>query len=204
LLAQSRHTALAGLGLGLVAGVQLWALGTLKARQGIENFGETLAAMGHGDGLSLQGTVFDPGYWYITTQEAQWAGWALERLGLTMRDNLFFGLDNGLPAPWHNPPGLLSIGIILGAAALALARGEFKLRWPSAETALLAVVGGTLMGLGARLGLGCNIGAFFAAVTHGDATGWGFLLGMTLGGYAAVRALKVWIDWRAARAGLAF
>ena len=29
----------------------------------------------------MQDSVFDPGYWYITTQEAQWGGWALARTG---------------------------------------------------------------------------------------------------------------------------
>lgn len=201
---QSRNTALAGLGLGILAGLQMLVTGELREYYNVFNFGELLLQMGFSDGLSLQDSVFDPGYWYITTQEAQWAGWALESAGVEMRDNLFFGLENGLPNPLLNAPGMMSIGIILGAAVIALTRGEFKWKWPNAETALLAIVGGALMGIGSRLGMGCNIGAFFATVTNGDVSGWIFLLGMTLGGYLSVKVLKYWIEWRLNRSVVDF
>lgn len=200
----SRNTAIAGLGLGVLAALHLLVTGELREYFGIFNAGELLAALGHTGGLSLQDTVFDPGYWYITTQEAQWAGWGLERLGVSMRDNIFFGLDNGLPAPWLNAPGLMSLGIIAGAAVRALVTGEFKWKWPNAETAAFALLGGTLMGIGSRIGMGCNIGAFFAPVTNGDATGWVFLLGMVGGGWVGVRLFRAWVDWRAARLGAGF
>ena len=201
---QSRNTALAGLGLGILAGLQMLVTGELRDYYNVFNFGELLLQMGFSDGLSLQDSVFDPGYWYITTQEAQWAGWALESAGVEMRDNLFFGLENGLPNPLLNAPGMMSIGIILGAAVIALTRGEFKWKWPNTETALLAIVGGALMGIGSRLGMGCNIGAFFATVTNGDVSGWVFLLGMTLGGYLSVNVLKYWIEWRLNRSVVNF
>ncbi len=201
---QSRNTAIAGLGLGLFAGLQMLTTGELREHYNIFNFGELLAHMGYSDGLSLQDSVFDPGYWYITTQEAQWGGWVLQLLGVSMMDNLFFGLDNGLPNPLLNAPGMMSIGIIVGAAILANINGEFKWKWPNRETALLAIVGGVLMGLGSRIGMGCNIGAFFATVTNGDISGWIFLLGMAIGGYVAVKAIKAWIDWRLARSDFDF
>ncbi len=196
---QSRNTALAGLGLGIFAGLQMLVTGELRDHYEIFNFGELLGQMGFSTGLSLQDSVFDPGYWYITTQEAQWGGWLLETLGITMRDNIFFGLENGLPNPLLNAPGMMSVGIILGAAVLANLNGEFKWKWPNAETAVLALLGGALMGIGSRIGMGCNIGAFFATVTNGDISGWIFLAGMTLGGFLSVRLLKRWIEWRITR-----
>lgn len=200
----SRTTAIAGLGLGVLAALHLLVTGELRDYFGIFNAGELLAQLGHTEGLSLQDTVFDPGYWYITTQEAQWAGWALEKLGLEMRDNIFFGLDNGLPAPWLNAPGLMSLGIIGGAALRALVTREFKWKWPNAETAAFAIAGGVLMGIGSRIGMGCNIGAFFATVTNGDISGWVFLVGMVGGGWLGVKAFKAWVDWRARRLGIDF
>jgi hypothetical protein len=155
--------------------------------------------MGYTSGLSIQDSVFDPGYWYITTQEAQWGGWVLDKLGFNMMDNIFFGLENGLPNPLLNAPGMMSIGIILGAAMLANITGEFKWKWPNTETVILALVGGALMGLGSRIGMGCNIGAFFATVTNGDISGWVFLAGMTIGGYFAVKAIKARINWQLSR-----
>ena len=167
----------------------------------IFDFGELLEKMGYTSGLSVQGTVFDPGYWYITTQEAQWAGWALDKVGVETMDTVYFGLENGIPNPLLNAPGLMSIGIILGAASIALIRREFKWKMPSLETAVLAIVGGTLMGIGARIGMGCNVGAFFAAVTNGDMTGWAFLLGMAAGAFIGVKLFNRWIEWKIAREG---
>jgi uncharacterized protein len=46
--------------------------------------------------------------------------------------------------------------------------------------------------------MGCNVGAFFAAVTNGDLTGWVFLGGMTLGGLIGVKLFNMWIEWRTA------
>jgi uncharacterized membrane protein YedE/YeeE len=195
----SKNTALAGIGLGIFAGLHMYVTGALREYYGISNFGELLVAMGYHNGLSIQETVFDPGYWYITTQEAQWGGWVLNKLGVENMNSIFFGLDNGLPNPLLNAPGFMSIGIILGAAVMALARREFKWKTPSMESAIFAIVGGTLMGIGARIGMGCNIGAFFATVTNGDPSGWIYLLGMVIGAYIGVKAFTWWMDWNAAR-----
>ncbi len=92
----------------------------------------------------------------------------------------------------------MSVGIVLGAALLALIRHEFKWKMPNLETAMFALIGGALMGIGARLGMGCNVGAFFAAVTNGDLTGWIFLIGMLAGGFIGVKAFNWWIEWRTA------
>jgi uncharacterized membrane protein YedE/YeeE len=197
----SRNTAWAGIGLGLLAGAHVWATGMLRAHYDIENFGQLLAAMDHRSGLSLRGTVFDPGYWYITTQEAQWGAWVLESLGLPMRDNLYFGLFNGIPSPLLNAPGFMSIGIIVGAAMMALLRQEFKWKLPNLEGAVFALIGGTLMGVGARVAKGCNIGAFFSTVTNGDPSGWLFLLGMAAGAWVGVKLFAWWVDWQATRQG---
>jgi len=201
MVTSSRNTAIAGIGLGIVAGLHMWITGALREKYNIFNFGELLEKMGYDSGLSIQGTVFDPGYWYITTQEAQWGGWLLNKLGVENMDNLFFGLNHGLPNPLLNAPGFMSIGIILGAAAMAHLRNEFKWKLPSLETAIFALVGGTLMGIGARVGMGCNIGAFFATVTNGDLSGWIFLAGMVGGGYLGVKGFNAWLEWRTSRDG---
>lgn len=195
----SRNTALAGIGLGILAGLHMYVTGALREHYDVFNFGELLVAMGYTEGLSIQDTVFDPGYWYITTQEAQWGGWVMQKLGANNMDSIFFGLDNGLPNPLLNAPGFMSIGIILGASIMALSRREFKWKRPSWETAFFAIVGGTLMGIGARLAMGCNIGAFFATVTNGDPSGWVFLIGMVIGAYIGVKVFTWWLDWSTSR-----
>lgn len=194
MLTASRRTAVAGLVLGIAAGLQIWVVQALQRHFGINNAGELLQALGHTAGLSLQDTVFDPGYFYVTTQEAQGAAWVLAALGMNITDNVFFGLDNGIPGPLVNPVLWMSFAVIGGAAVMALLNNEFKLKFPTLEVALWAIGGGILMGIGARIGMGCNIGAFFATVTNGDPSGWLFGLGMTAGGYLGVKFFNWWIE----------
>jgi uncharacterized membrane protein YedE/YeeE len=44
--------------------------------------------------------------------------------------------------------------------------------WPPAKSLLAAALGGLIMGWGARLGFGCNIGAFVGGVASGSLHGW--------------------------------
>jgi hypothetical protein len=70
---------------------------------------------------------------------------------------------------------MLVIGVIAGAAIAALIAGEFKLRAPSAGTLIQTFSGGLLMGFGAVLSSGCNIGHILSGVPQ-------LSLGSILGG----------------------
>jgi len=195
----SKRTAIAGLVLGVAAGLQMWVMQALQQKFGIANAGELLTAMGITEGLSLQETVFDPGYFYVTTQEAQGAAWVLAKLGMNLNDNIFFGMENGIPSPLANPVLWMSFSVIGGSMVMALLANEFKLKMPTREIAVWAICGGILMGLGSRIGMGCNIGAFFATVTNGDPSGWLFAAGMTAGGWIGVKFFNWWIERKMAR-----
>jgi uncharacterized protein len=68
---------------------------------------------------------------------------------------------------------LTDFGMLLGAMAAAAAAKPFaRGAWPPARSLAAAVVGGLLMGWGARLGFGCNIGAFVGGVASGSLHGW--------------------------------
>ena len=68
---------------------------------------------------------------------------------------------------------LTDLGMILGAMAAAAASKPFaRTGWPPARSLLAAAIGGLLMGWGARIGFGCNIGAFFGGVASGSLHGW--------------------------------
>ncbi|MBI2527269.1 MAG: YeeE/YedE family protein [Candidatus Rokubacteria bacterium] len=195
----SKRTAVAGLCLGIAAGLHMLVMKGLQVKFGVTNFGELMSRMGFTFGISATGTVFDPGYWYVTTQEAQWVGWVFNRLGWGNMDNIFFGLNNGIPNPLINPADWMSIGLIGGAAVMALLHNEFKWKAPTRELATWAVLGGFLMGIGSRLGLGCNIGAFFVRVSEGDVSGWLFGLGMIAGAWVGVKFFSWWTERRMAR-----
>jgi uncharacterized membrane protein YedE/YeeE len=68
---------------------------------------------------------------------------------------------------------LTDFGMIFGAMAAAAATKPFAAAsWPPFKSILAAIVGGLLMGWGARLGFGCNIGAFVGGVASGSLHGW--------------------------------
>ena len=173
------------------------------------------------------GNMFDPGYWYITTQEAMFAAWAIDAVvpesitgnlkaphyntdtiypkpiqeqlppNQPENGNRYFGgagIGNGnaIPRPWLSPALLLSIGLILGASFLSLWNREFKWKFPTKELAVYAVGGGILMGIGSRIALGCNIGAFYTRASFGSWGGWLFFLGMGAGAYISAQAVN-WI-----------
>jgi hypothetical protein len=195
----SKRTAIAGLALGIACGLQMFVIEGLRIKFGIRNAGELLTRLGSDYGLSVRGTVFDPGYWYVTTQEAQWVGWLMHKLGWNNMDNIFFGYINGIPNPALNPADWMSLALIGGAAVMALANDEFKWKRPTLDTAGWAILGGLLMGIGSRLGLGCNVGAFFVRTANGDVGGWLFGAGMIGGAYVGVRFFSWWTERRMAK-----
>ena len=193
----SKRTAIAGLILGIACGLQMLVIQGLRVKYGVRNAGGLLERMGFDFGISVNGTVFDPGYWYVTTQEAQWVGWVQNRVfGAENMDNIYFGLTNGIPNPAINPADWMSLALIGGAAVMALLNNEFKFKKPTLELATWAIIGGALMGIGSRLGLGCNVGAFFVRVSQGDTSGWLFGLGMIGGAYVGVKFFNMWTQYK--------
>ncbi len=199
MISSSKRTAIAGLILGIFCGLQMLVTQGLRVKFGVRNAGSLLERMGHDFGLSVNGTVFDPGYWYVTTQEAQWVGWAFNKMGAENMDNIYFGFVNGIPNPALNPADWMSLALIGGAAVMALLHNEFKFKKPTLELATWAIIGGALMGIGSRLGLGCNVGAFFVRVSQGDVSGWLFGLGMIGGAYIGVKFFNWWTERKMAK-----
>ena len=61
---------------------------------------------------------------------------------------------------------------------------KFRLSWDDVWT---AVIGGLLMGYGARLAYGCNIGAFFSGLSSASLHGWLWFAAAFAGNAVAVR-----------------
>lgn len=110
------------------------------------------------------------------------------------------GLDPQAWPYWQgNPEGVatsvfadvtsvMDFAIIAGAALAAAASGRFALRWRLSLPAIVgAALGGVLMGYGARLSGGCNIGAYFSALASGSLSGWVWPLGAWLGSVVGLR-----------------
>lgn len=84
------------------------------------------------------------------------------------------------------------IGILAGAALAAMLAGTFRPAWRiGARPLLAAVLGGLMMGYGARLAHGCNVGAFFSGVASTSLHGWAWIA-MALPGSALGLRLRPW------------
>jgi uncharacterized membrane protein YedE/YeeE len=83
---------------------------------------------------------------------------------------------------------LMNFGIIAGAFLAAGLAGRFApARALALKPALAAAIGGTLMGYGARLAFGCNVGAYFSGVASGSLHGWLWFLAALAGTYLGTR-----------------
>jgi uncharacterized membrane protein YedE/YeeE len=112
-----------------------------------------------------------------------WGDWALIGLGVLPPVEL-------APA-WLYSGSLLNLGVIAGALAAALLSREFAIRVPVRGELVKGVLGGAMLGVGAMLALGCNIGGFFSAVSALSLSGLGMMVGLLAGAIVGLRYL-VW------------
>ncbi|MEL6479305.1 MAG: YeeE/YedE family protein [Pseudomonadota bacterium] len=86
-----------------------------------------------------------------------------------------------------NRTSVMNFGLVCGALAAASLAGRFAPVWRlSARDVLTAVIGGLMMGYGARLGYGCNIGAYLGGVVSGSLHGWWWLIFGFAGSYLGI------------------
>lgn len=119
--------------------------------------------------------------WTASDGLRNWGDWVLTGLGLAHRPDLV--------APWLYSGSLLNLGVLLGALASALLSREFAIRVPPPGELVKGTGGGVLMGVGAMLAFGCNIGGFFSAVSALSLSGFGMMLGLGLGAFLGLRYL---------------
>jgi uncharacterized membrane protein YedE/YeeE len=90
-----------------------------------------------------------------------------------------------------NARTLLDAGLVLGAFLAALLAREFKLRAPRQKRRYVqSFGGGTLMGYGAGIGIGCTLGAFFSAIPSLGLSGWVFGLALLAGAGMGTQVIR--------------
>ena len=117
------------------------------------------------------------GIWGVTSAFGLWGAKALQVVGLHPEAWAFWQQPvqaAQLQAPvLADKTSLTNIGIIVGAALAATAAGTYTLRQRvPIRTATAALLGGVLLGVGARLASGCNIGAYLGGISTGSLSGW--------------------------------
>lgn len=129
--------------------------------------------------------------WSITYGFGLWGAKIAQAVGVPVASWEFWtwpgqaeALSNSVLA---NTVSVMNFGIILGAGLAAALAGKFapKVKIPLASFAA-AAIGGLLMGYGARLSFGCNIGALFSGIASGSLHGWLWLVAAFAGSFAGV------------------
>jgi uncharacterized membrane protein YedE/YeeE len=129
--------------------------------------------------------------WGITSAFALWGSKIL----------MLFGADVASWPYWHGAraaslqqsvfqdvTSVMDFGIMLGALLAAGLAGKFNPIWRvSASSLLAAIVGGLLLGYGARLAYGCNIGAYFSGIASGSLHGWCWFVAAFIGNMLGTR-----------------
>nr|AYM53669.1 membrane protein [Cystobacter fuscus] len=83
---------------------------------------------------------------------------------------------------------IMDVAILLGATLAAAGAGVFRPRWGGDLRAWAgALLGGVAMGFGARLSNGCNIGAYFSAISVGSLSGWAWAVLALAGSWMGIQ-----------------
>jgi uncharacterized protein len=169
-----------------------------RGRLAAERSGETLWLAGAGllAVLNLLVLIVAGHPWTITWAFTLWGAKGAQLVGWDPASSAFWSapfqreaLAGSLLA---DVTSLMNIGILIGALAGAGVAGRFapRLRF-TPQLVASAVIGGLIMGYGARIAFGCNIGAFFSGVASMSLHGWLWITAALPGNMLGVR-LRPW------------
>ena len=132
--------------------------------------------------------------WGVSGIFANWGAWLYRLVGGNVDKWYYFsseGAQNTLNSGILNHPGSWqNFGIIAGALLAALLASQFKFKKiKSLKQVVAATLGGLLMGYGARLAGGCNIGALFSAIGSMSLSGWVFAFFLFIGAFIGSKLL---------------
>lgn len=83
---------------------------------------------------------------------------------------------------------VMNMGIVLGAALAAAIAGQLTVRKPPSRRSIgAALIGGLMMGYGAWLAFGCNVGAYFSGIASTSLHGWLWITCALLGTIVGVK-----------------
>ena len=116
---------------------------------------------------------------------SHWAYWARPDLNAALNTSVF-----------HDISSVMNFGIMLGAlAAASLANNVSQSIYIPARSLLASVLGGLLLGYGARIAYGCNIGAYFGGISSTSLHGWLWFAAAFAGSSVGTR-LRPWFGLR--------
>ncbi len=121
--------------------------------------------------------------WGVTSIIEAWTRWSASLIGILESKK---GLDYLL----QNVDTYVNIGIVLGALLSVLTASQARFRpIRNMKFFFSALIGGALMGYGARIAYGCNIGGLLNGISSLSLTGWIFALAVFGGCYIGGKLL---------------
>ena len=124
--------------------------------------------------------------WSAADGVRNWGNWLANSLNLT---------DITIIPPYLYSTSILNVGVIAGAFVASLMARQFRVQGAPPFELFKGLVGGTLMGIGAAMAFGCNIGGFFSAISALSMAGVAMMLGLMLGVYLGLRLLILEINY---------
>ena len=124
-------------------------------------------------------------FWGVFGGLKLWGDYLNNAIGL----GSILGIKEQLESPLMHRISLTNITLLLGAFSAALLSRQFHINRPPALEYVWAVVGGTLMGIGAVLAGGCTTGGFFVPLTFSSAAGWAMWVGLLVGALIGLKLL---------------
>lgn len=131
--------------------------------------------------------------WGASGPYTHWGVWFFNKLGVNFSSMPAFAgsakvVNAGILT---DPVSLRNIGMIAGAAICMLLAGRWKLNLNfKAKDVAFYALGGLLMGYGAKLAGGCNVGALFSGIANMSLSGWIFMAALIAGGMLGVKLVK--------------
>lgn len=120
--------------------------------------------------------------WTTLDGVLNWGSWLWGTVGVLRPDEI---------SPLVRSGSVVNVGLLVGAFAAALLAGQFGVRIGPRRELLKGAVGGLLLGTGAAIARGCNIGGFFSATSALSLSGLAMAAGLAIGAFLATRYL-VW------------
>ncbi len=138
--------------------------------------------------------------WGVTTTFTYWGGWLLQMFGGSVDSIEFFQSEKvskimagGFLA---DAGSMRNLGIIIGTVITCLLAGDSSIKQDyNLKRLVVYCLGGLLMGYGARLASGCNIGALYAALSAMSLSGIVFGAALCIGGITGLKLMFKFRLW---------
>jgi uncharacterized membrane protein YedE/YeeE len=118
--------------------------------------------------------------WGVAGGLRNWGDWILNLAGVYRVKPI---------SPLISTNSILTLGLLWGAFGSALLSKQFALRMAPPLELVKGIVGGSLMGVGAAMAGGCNVGGFYTAISALSFSGLAMMVGLILGAYLGLRYL---------------